>query len=234
LPPDIATLKLFDNSILKSADDLAALNRVSKTLDPAGVVDLLKDVGARHGAAAAKQLFVALKGLSDVQLGTLKAGNKLAIVAEAVAKVKWGDGILRKYADDVGRLGADSQAVKLFDEFASVKGSGEILRKFDIDDVGVQLELTVAKRARDSGDEVLELQRGVPGGEIDIVSRTKAIEVKMSPNNGAMRRFEAQAIRLKEHAAANGLQPEYWFKNSMHGDRLAFLEQLGIRPVLID
>jgi len=57
---------------------------------------------------------------------------------------------------------------------------------------------------------------------------------QIKPETGRSARGSAQAIRLKEHAAANGLQPEYWFKNSMHGDRLAFLEQLGIRPVLID
>jgi hypothetical protein len=231
-PPDITTLRFLDDSIIKSADDLASLNRLSKLTDPGTIVGLLKSVGERHGAEQATRLFGNLATLSDVQLTVLKDANRLHLVGDAVAKAGWGSSQLGKYADNVKNLTPTNPALKLFDEFADVTGSGSYLGKDAklLDDVGVQNELKVAKIKRDSGDPIEKLQEklGVEG-EIDVVSKSKAIEVKTSPNNGNLDRWKGQVTRLAEYAKANGLEAEYWHQNPIHPDRLKFLTDNGVK-----
>ena len=233
-PPDITTLRFLDDSIIKSADDLARLNRLSKLTDPGTIVGLLKSVGERHGAKRAKELFGNLAALSDVQLTVLKDANRLNLVGEAVAKAGWGSSQLGKYADNVKELKPNSPALKLFDEFADVTGSGSYLGKKAklLDDVGVQNELKVAKIKRDSGDPITEMQFEIktPGvkGEIDVVSKSAAIEVKTSPNNDDLDKWQAQVTRLAEYAKANGLEAEYWHQNPIHPERLKFLADNGV------
>ena len=65
------------------------------------------------------------------------------------------------------------------------------------------------------------------------MSQGRAIEVKTSPNNGDLQQWKDQVVRLVNYAKANGLQAEYWFENSIRGDRLDFLLQNGVRPVTI-
>jgi hypothetical protein len=232
VPPDITTLRFLDDSIIKSADDLARLNRLSKLTDPGAIVGLLKSVGERHGAEQATRLFGNLATLSDVQLTVLKDANRLNLIGEAVAKAGWGSSQLGKYADNVKELTPNNPALKLFDEFAEVTGSGSYLGKkaIPLDDIGVQNELKVAKIKRDSGDPIEKLQEklGVEG-EIDVVSKSKAIEVKTSPNNGNLDRWKGQVTRLAEYAKANGLEAEYWHQNPIHPDRRKFLDDNGVK-----
>jgi hypothetical protein len=236
VPPDITTLRFLDDSIIKSADDLARLNRLSKLTDPGAIVGLLKSVGERHGAEQATRLFGNLATLSDVQLTVLKDANRLNLIGEAVAKAGWGSSQLGKYADNVKELTPNNPALKLFDEFAEVTGSGSYLGKkaIPLDDIGVQNELKVAKIKRDSGDPIEKLQEklGVEG-EIDVVSKSKAIEVKTSPNNGNLDRWKGQVTRLAEYAKANGLEAEYWHQNPIHPDRRKFLDDNGVKVVPI-
>ena len=123
------------------------------------------------------------------------------------------------------------------DEFADVTGSGVYLRNktIPLDDIGVQNELKVAQAVRNMGDPIRKLQVKIPGvqGPIDVVSQGRAIEVKTSPNNGDLQQWKDQVVRLVNYAKANGLQAEYWFENSIRGDRLDFLLQNGVRPVTI-
>jgi hypothetical protein len=235
-PPDITTLRFLDDSIIKAADDLASLNRLSKLTDPGTIVGLLKSVGEKHGAGAAKNLFGNLAALTDAQLTVLKDANRLNLVGEAVAKAGWGSSQLGKYADNVKNLTPNNPALKLFDEFADVTGSGSYLGKDAklLDDVGVQNELKVAKIKRDSGDPIEKLQEklGVEG-EIDVVTKSKAIEVKTSPNNGDFDDWKGQVMRLVNYAKAKGLEPEYWHQNPMHEKRLKFLTDNGVKAITI-
>jgi hypothetical protein len=234
-PPDITTLRFLDDSIIKSADDLARLNRLSTLTDPGTIVGLLKSVGERHKAEQATRLFGNLATLSDVQLTVLKDANRLNLVGEAVAKAGWGSSQLGKYADNVKELKPNSPALKLFDEFADVTGSGSYLTKeaMLLDDVGVQNELKVAKIKRDSGDPIEKLQEKIKTpdseGEIDVVSKKCAIEVKTSPNNGDLDKWKAQVTRLAKYAKANGLEAEYWHQNPIHPDRRKFLDDNGVK-----
>jgi hypothetical protein len=162
----------------------------------------------------------------------LKDANRLNLIGEAVAKAGWGSSQLGKYADNVKELTPNNPALKLFDEFAEVTGSGSYLGKkaIPLDDIGVQNELKVAKIKRDSGDPIEKLQEklGVEG-EIDVVSKSKAIEVKTSPNNGNLDRWKGQVTRLAEYAKANGLEAEYWHQNPIHPDRRKFLDDNGVK-----
>jgi hypothetical protein len=235
LPPDVTTLRFLDDSIIKSADDLARLNRLSTLTAPGTIVGLLKSVGERHGAKQATRLFGNLATLSDVQLTVLKDANRLNLVGEAVVKADWGDAMLRNYAENVRSLGGNNAAVKRFDEFADVTGSGSYLTEKEklLNDVGVQNELKVAKIKRDSGDPIRKLQKkiDIPGvkGEIDVVSKKCAIEVKTSPNNGNLDDWQAQVTRVVNYAKANGLEAEYWHQNPIHPDRLKFLDDNGVK-----
>ena len=238
-PPDITTLRFLDDSIIRAADDLASLNRLSKLTDPGTIVGLLKSVGEKHGAGAAKNLFGNLATLTDAQLTVLKDANRLNLVGEAVAKAGWGSSQLGKYADNVKELKPNNPALKLFDEFADVTGSGLYLGKTakPLDDVGVQNELKVAKIKRDSGDPIEKLQEKIdtPGvkGEIDVVSKSKAIEVKTSPDNGDFDDWKGQVMRLVKYAKAKGLEAEYWHQNPIHPDRLTFLTDSGVKAFTI-
>ena len=195
----------------------------------------MKSVGERHGAKQATRLFGNLATLSDVQLTVLKDANRLNLVGEAVVKADWGDAMLRNYAENVRSLGGNNAAVKRFDEFADVTGSGSYLTEKEklLNDVGVQNELKVAKIKRDSGDPIEKLQEKIKTpdseGEIDVVSRSAAIEVKTSPNNGDLEKWRAQVTRLAKYAEANGLKAEYWHQNPIHPDRLKFLTDNGVK-----
>ena len=93
----------------------------------------------------------------------------------------------------------------------------------------------VAQGVRNMGDPIRELQVKIPGvkGEIDVVSKSKAIEVKTSPNNGKLKNWKDQVTRLAKYAEANGLKAEYWYENTIHPERYDFLIQNGVRPVKI-
>ncbi len=232
---DVKTLQFLDNSIIKSADDLARLNRLSTLTDPGTIVGLLKSVGERHGAKRAKDLFGKLATLTDAQLTVLKDADRLNLVGEAVAKAGWGSSQLSKYADNVKNLTPNNPALKQFDEFADVAGSGSYLTKEAklLDDVGVQNELKVAKIKRDSDDPIEKLQVEIKTpnatGEIDVVSKSAAIEVKTSPNNDDFDDWKAQVTRLVNYAKANGLKAEYWHQNPIHPVRLKFLDDNAVK-----
>ena len=165
----------------------------------------------------------------------LKDANRLNLVGEAVAKAGWGSSQLSKYADNVKNLTPNNPALKQFDEFADVAGSGSYLTKEAklLDDVGVQNELKAATIKRDSGDPIEKLQEKIDipdaEGEIDVVSKSAAIEVKTSPNNDDLDKWKSQVTRLVNYAKANGLKAEYWHQNPIHPVRLKFLDDNAVK-----
>ena len=101
----------------------------------------------------------------------------------------------------------------------------------------MRVQRHVAQDIRNMGDPIQELQVKIktPGvkGEIDVVSKECAIEVKTSPNNGKLKNWKDQVMRLVNYAKANDLKAEYWYENTIHPDRYDFLIQNGVRPVKI-
>ena len=97
----------------------------------------------------------------------------------------------------------------------------------------MRVQRHVAQAIRNMGDPIQELQKqiDIPGvkGEIDVVSKKCAIEVKTSPNNGNLDRWKGQVTRLAKYARANGLEAEYWHQNPIHPDRLKFLTDNGVQ-----
>ena len=101
----------------------------------------------------------------------------------------------------------------------------------------MRVQRHVAQAIRNMGDPIQELQKqiDIPGvkGEIDVVSKSKAIEVKTSPDNGDFKDWKGQVMRLVNYAKAKGLEPEYWHQNPMHEKRLKFLTDNGVKAITI-
>ena len=97
----------------------------------------------------------------------------------------------------------------------------------------MRVQRHVAEAIRNMGDPIQELQVKIktPGvkGEIDVVSKECAIEVKTSPNNGDLADWQGQVTRLAKYARANGLEAEYWHQNPIHPDRRKFLDDNGVK-----
>jgi hypothetical protein len=99
----------------------------------------------------------------------------------------------------------------------------------------MRVQRQVVQAVRNMGDPIRELQVKIPGvqGPIDVVSQGRAIEVKTSPNNGDLDKWQAQVTRLVNYAKANDLKAEYWHQNPIHPDRLKFLTDNGVKAITI-
>ena len=201
--------QLADKTLVASKDGFARLTKITDALGIDTATELFKQTAAKFGSRKAKLLQDSLSRASTEQLMFLKSADKLDVVAYGVGKGEWGaGGRAAAYADKARDLGANNSKLLLFDEFADIPGSGKILDK-GLDAVQQQAELTVAKLQGKQNIERLGLEFRLGSGElgeVDVVTKTKVIEVKSgNPNNYSSN----QLNRLRSYAAQEGKTPVF-------------------------
>ena len=206
----------FVDDALQNPDELRATQTWMSRIDdhPQEVAGF----AAQYGQDAAKNIVQTLGQLSDDLIDALVNAGKLDIVAEGIGKAGWIAVDAEKYAKMVIELGGDTKIVKLFDEFADVPGSNRLIYKLDVQDLGLQRELTVAKLVGKENIERLSLQldKAKYGqGEIDGITGTIAYEVKSNLNAKSGSYVKGQLERLVRWSLDNAKSPVCYIPNSV-------------------
>jgi hypothetical protein len=235
LTTDGAFRTLASDALVRNADDFARLVTLFHRLDSEDTAALMTrlyddlDFSAEEVLRAARALGDE-QLVSDLVLGNLRSRGKLEVAMRGAARGGWakqGEDLIGKYQRTVSDVGGSHPGIVKFDEFADTPGSGRILKQKQILDQGVQDELDVARLVRSQDGEVTELAvdlRAVSGtpGDIDVVSATRAVEVK---GGQSLSGLEGQLARLNHYAAENGKAA--WL--AVNASRYPDLDALGSR-----
>ena len=183
--PDAIPFGKWMDSVVQNEDEFHGMQTLMKNIN-----DFPTEVAGfttKYGDDVSQNIVHTLTNLSDDVIDSLASLGKLDIVAGGIGRAGWTPGNVEKYVAQVKLLTPNAKIVTLFDEFSDVPGSQNLIRKLNANDLGLQRELTVAKLEGRPNIEQLSVELDKASkygkGEIDVVSTTKAYEVKSSFQN---------------------------------------------------
>ena len=209
-------LTFFDQHIAQAAQDIPVFQSLNSVFQ--NFPQSLAGFVTKYGDDVAKQVEDVVGGLAKPLQEALANGNKLDVVAEGIAKGGWDPRQVEKFAQKFQN--ADAATLSKFEDYANVKGSGNLIDDLPQKDQGLLTTLTYADSQ--GKDNVVELSRslgvlpnGNKIGEIDVITNIKAIEVKSNVNSNTADEIEAQVTRLVNFARAEKKTPVFAYSASV-------------------